>query len=144
MWLTLRDYVIGFVLITILILSGLFAYEKHSAAKARGLAKVAVQTSQKLSQELTEAHQSYRVDLDAINANVEQKIDIVATTKKIEEKVNAVSKQVEVHQVSDADADTVYVASMWEAYCKGSSDPACSTRQSSTADTARPAPTSSK
>lgn len=124
----LTEYGLGLCLIMITILGLLYSYERHSGAKAKAEVTQMTEVAQNLSQDLTEAHASYRIDLDAISKVQGEKDNIVAKTTVIKEKVDAVSAKVEAGQLSDAAADAAYYDSMWETYCQGSNDPACSAR----------------
>lgn len=126
----LTDYAFGVCLLGITILGILYSYERHSSVKAKAEAAKAVETAQSLSQELTEAHASFRIDLDAIKKAQDGKDKIVTTETKLKEKVDAVAAKVQAGQLSDDAADDVYVDSMWEAYCQRQDDSACSTRAS--------------
>lgn len=126
----LTSYAFGVCLLIISILGLLYHFEKRSGAKAKAQVAQVTQVAQSLSQELTEAHASFRIDLDAIATTQGTKDQIVAKATSIKEKVDATSAKVEAGQLSDAAADAAYYDSMWEAYCQGSNDPACSARPS--------------
>lgn len=136
-------YVVGLLLIITITLGFLYSCQRASTIKAKGQAQEAVETSQRLSQELTEASQSHRVDLDAISEASKQKDDIASSSAKVKEKVDAVAAKVQAGQISDSDADAVYLDSMWEAYCKGTNDPTCASRLSGSGHKGKPAPSKS-
>lgn len=125
------SYMAGLAVIAIVTLSLLYSCERHTATKAVAEAQVATKAAQTLSQNLTEAHASYRVDLDAIQKAQSQKDILVSGATKVKEKVDAVAAKVEAGQLSDDAADDAYVDSMWEAYCQGSNDLACASRHPS-------------
>ena len=126
----LTEGLVALLVLVAIVLGGLYAYEKHSGAKAKAQVAQVTQVAQSLSQELTEAHASFRIDLDAIAQTQGNKDLIMAKAISIKEKVDATSVKVQAGQLSDAAADAAYYDSMWEAYCQGSNDPACSTRPS--------------
>lgn len=123
----LTEGLVALLVLVAIVLGGLYAYEKHSGTKAKAQVAQVTQVAQSLSQELTEAHASFRVDLDAISKTQGTKDQIVAKAISIKEKVDATSAKVQAGQLSDAAADAAYYDSMYEAYCQGSDDPACPT-----------------
>lgn len=116
------------LLLVCMILGLLYSYERRAANKANTKVAVAEQQAQEAVQELTKAKLSFRIDLDAISEAQKQKDNIVLQTQKVKEKVDEVAKQVEAKQLSDADADTQLLNSMWEVYCQGSLDSIDSSR----------------
>lgn len=70
-------------------------------------------------------------DIDEnISLNVGQ-VQVENTQKEIEiiQKIDETTKQVNLHEISPADADNAYSHSMWDAYCQATGDSSsCSTR----------------
>lgn len=130
----LFSWAIPALLVVIGLLVLLYGFERHSAVKARAEATVATQAAQTISQQLTEAHESFRVDLDAISKAEKAKSVILTNATKAKEKVDDVAAKVEANQLTPDASDAAYYNVMWEVYCQGSPDPACATPTVNRAD----------
>lgn len=124
----LTEWAFGMALLLIVLLGCLYGFERRSSVKAVAEAKVATDAAVGLSEDLQKAHDSFRIDLDAIQTAQDQKDELTEKAKQVEEKVDAIKQKVDKGQLSSAAADAAYLDSMWETYCQRQTDPACSTR----------------
>jgi uncharacterized membrane protein YvbJ len=123
----LKGVVAGLFLALILAVAGLLYWNHHQTVKS-------AQTSIELSEAKTSINQldtSLKVNDEVVTGTVKVIKANVQKRQEILQEVDNTTKRVDNEEITSADADAVYIDSMWSAYCtyhKGESD--CTTRQS--------------